>query len=125
MEHEPMSPYAEALQWVLLHPGTSSSIGLAKLLLSLWNDKCGFSYRLCIASLDSKLTALALRVIQHFHQVGEDKELIRVGYAVCDRYPHLWDLAMVAEKAQQEFIEKERAAAHADDENDDTLVIRV
>ena len=46
-----MTPYAEALQWIKLHLGTGSSLGLAKLVLSLWNDSCGFSYRECVRSI--------------------------------------------------------------------------
>jgi hypothetical protein len=39
------TPYAEALQLIQEHPTTGSAVGLAKLILSLWNDDCGYFYR--------------------------------------------------------------------------------
>lgn len=95
-----MTPYGEALQWIDRHPGTGSAVALGKLLLSLWNDQCGFSFRECVRSLDEERTALALRVVQHFATRGEDDELVRAGYAVDERFPQLWKLAEAASSAR-------------------------
>jgi hypothetical protein len=43
-----MSPYEEALSWVRRHPGTAGARGLAKFVLSLWNDECAFALRECL-----------------------------------------------------------------------------
>lgn len=91
-----MSPYGEALQWIERHPGTGSALALGKLLLSLWNDQCCFSFRECVRSLDEERTALALRVVQHFAATGEDAELVRAGYAVHEHFPRLWEQAEAA-----------------------------
>lgn len=104
-----MTPYAEALEWIQSHPGTGSSVGLAKLILSLWNDDCGFSYRECIRALDPKRNELAVRVIHHFHAVGENQELIRIGHEVCDSYPKLWEISEIANEAKREHWRAQEA----------------
>jgi hypothetical protein len=104
-----MTPYAEALEWIRLHPGTGSSLGLAKLILSLWNDDYGFSYRECIRAFDPEHDKLAVRIIQHFHQVGENQELIQIGHEICDGYPHLWEISEIANKAKYEYRKAQEA----------------
>jgi hypothetical protein len=94
------NPYREALQWIQQNPGTGGSVSMAKLILSLWNSDCGYSFRECIGSLDSELTAVALRMVQHFAQHGEDRELVEVGHIICERYPRLWDAAMAMSQAR-------------------------
>lgn len=105
-----MSPYAEALHWIEAHPTTGSADKLAKLILSLWNQECAFSFRECIAGLDADRTALALRVVAHFVQVGEDEELVAIGHTVCDLYPRLWDLGQAADEAKSDLRQKWREA---------------
>lgn len=95
-----MSPYGEALQWIERHPGTGSALALGKLLLSLWNDQCCFSFRECVRNLDEERTALAVRLVQHFATAGEDAELVRAGYVVNERFPQLWELAEAASSAR-------------------------
>ncbi len=56
-----MSPYQEALAWIDRHLGTGGTASLVKLVLSLWNAACGFSFRECIHNLAEDHTALALR----------------------------------------------------------------
>jgi hypothetical protein len=85
------SPYHEALNWIRKHPGTGSTISLAKLILSLWNAECGFSFRECIHNLDDERTALALRIVTHFAAHGKDADLVTVGHAVCKECPRLWE----------------------------------
>lgn len=57
------NPYREALLWTQQHPGTGSANSMAKLILSLWNEDCGYSFRECIGNLDGNLTRLAVRMV--------------------------------------------------------------
>lgn len=89
----PMSPYQEAQLWITMHPGTGSASSLAKLILSLWNADCGFSFRECTSNLDENLTNLAVRVITHFTKYGEDQDLVRIGHQIVEQYPRLWEMS--------------------------------
>jgi hypothetical protein len=97
------TPYHEALSWIEKYPGTGSASSLAKLLLSLWNSGCSFSYRECIDNLDDTLAHLAVRVIKHFSDHGEDEDLVRVGYRVHELYPRLWDAGQAMREARAEL----------------------
>jgi hypothetical protein len=111
-----MSPYQDALTWIRRHPGSGSASGLAKLILSLWNLECAFSFRECIYNLDEERTALAVRVVAHFAQHGEDRELVEAGHAVCREFPRLWDLGQAADQAkhvQRDAWRKEAATRPA------------
>lgn len=88
-----MTPYQEAQQWISKHPGTGSAASLAKLILSLWNSDCGFSFRECVGNLDGNLTGLALRMVAHFAECGEDQELVSVGHQIVEKYPRLWEMS--------------------------------
>lgn len=110
-----MSPYREALDWINRHPGTGSASSLAKLILSLWNRECAFSFRECISNLDGNLTGLAVQMAGYFAQHGEDRELVDVGHEVCWRYPGLWDLGQAAEQAKHAL--RQQWAAQKDDED--------
>lgn len=101
-----MNPYQEALTWIHKNPGTGSATSLAKLLLSLWNSECGFSFRECVSNLDTNLTKLAVRMVSHFAEHGEDQELVAVGYKVCDAYPRLWELTEAINSATRDQREK-------------------
>jgi hypothetical protein len=82
------------------HPGTGSSTGLAKLILSLWNDDCAYSFRECVRSFDKDRSALTGRMIEHFLKRGEDADLILAGDHIYDHIykspPRLWELGMAA-----------------------------
>jgi hypothetical protein len=101
-----ISPYAEAWHWVERHPGTGSANSLAKLLLSLWNQENAFSFRECVHNLDAQRIRLALRVVIHFAECGEDSELIKIGYKVYEAYPRLWELGEAATRAKFDLQEK-------------------
>lgn len=105
-----MSPYKEALHWIKRHPGTSSANGLAKLILSLWNDECSFSFRECVSNLDGDLSDLAIRLISHFNEHGEDSELVTAGHEVCDLYPRLWAMSQAMKHARLALREEWRNA---------------
>jgi hypothetical protein len=104
------TPYTEALQWISKHPGTGSASSLAKLILSLWNQDCSYSFRECVGNLDGNLSALAVRMVAHFEQHGEDAELVNVGHNVCERFPRLWDMAKAMTYARQSIREEWRRA---------------
>lgn len=95
---------------------------MAKLVLSLWNSDCGYSFRECIGNLDGNLIALSLRMVQHFSEHGEDSELVAVGHIICERYPRLWDAGMAMNQARNELRrewgredEEERRQLYPDD----------
>ena len=111
-----LSPYQEAVGWIQRHPGTGSANSLAKLVLSLWNDECAFSFRECISNLDEDRTRLALRLVTHFAARGEDQELVAAGHEVCRAYPRLWDLGQAADTAKRQLQARwhKEDARHAD-----------
>lgn len=93
------SPYQEALAWIIQHPGTGSANSLAKLVLSLWNSDCAYPVSDCLGNLDGRLTRLAVRMVNHYSERGEDDELRAVGKAVYARYRRLWELGQVMQAA--------------------------
>lgn len=97
-----VSPYDEALLIIRQHPGTSGASGLAKLLLSLYNDLCGFSFAECVTSLDDRLTAVALRMVQDYARRGETEDLRAAGkILVDDLYPGLWEMGLAMSEARE------------------------
>jgi hypothetical protein len=114
------TPYQEAVELIDRHPGTGSSTGLAKLILSLWNDDCAYSFRECVRSFDKDRDALAGRIISHYLAHGEDAELIRAGDHVYKAHPRLWELGIAATGAKtqlrQQWESEARAKAGAADE---------
>jgi hypothetical protein len=102
-----MTPYTAAFKWIQQHPFTGSSESLAKLVLSLWNaEECAFSYRECVRNLDSSLSKLASSIIEHFNQVGEDQELVKIGYEIVQTYHYLWEIGEAQYKARLELDRK-------------------
>ena len=101
-----VSPYVEAWHWIDQHRGTDSAHSLAKLLLSLWNSSNAFSLRECIDNLDELRRPLALRVVTYFATHGETRELIELGYKVCEACPRLCALGQRAWDAKRELLEK-------------------
>jgi len=98
-----VSPYDEALLIIRQHPGTSGAGGLAKLLLSLYNDICGFSFAECVTGLDDRLTSVALRMVQDYARRGETEDLRAAGkILVDDLYPGLWEMGQAMAAARQE-----------------------
>jgi hypothetical protein len=62
----PITPYDEALQFIKQDPGTGGASSLAKLVLSLYNDMCGYSFAECVGNLDDRLTSVALRMVKDY-----------------------------------------------------------
>lgn len=116
------NPYLEALEFIRRNPGTGGGAGLAKLVLSLYNSCCGYSFAECTGSLDSNLTTLALRMVNHYATHGETEELRTAGKEIADTlYPGLWEMGIamrdsreqVRAKWEREDREKEAAAIEA------------
>jgi hypothetical protein len=116
------TPYQVALRWIEQNPGTSGAAGLAKLVLSLWNSECSYSFRECVRSLDDELTALSVRLVEHFAEYGEDDELVRAGYRVHELYPRLWDAGQEMQdaraKLEREWERVDRAESDKRSPND-------
>jgi SLT domain-containing protein len=97
------NPYEPAVEWIQRHNGTGSAAGLAKLILSLWNDDAAFSFRECTRNLDDIRSALALNIIKHFLGHGEDLFLVDAGKQVYGLYPHLWEKGYAGSEGKREW----------------------
>ena len=86
------NPYEPALGWIRKNPTTGSGVGLAKLILSLWNDDAAYSLRECCSSFDDIRQAWASKIITHFIQHGEDDFLVAAGKEVYRLCPTIWDI---------------------------------
>jgi hypothetical protein len=113
-----ISPYDEALQFIKQNPGTGGAGSLAKLVLSLYNQICGYSFAECIGNLDANLTAVALRMVKDYAQRGETEDLRAAGKIIADDlYPGLWEMSLAMNEA--------RAATRAKWEADDARQSRM
>lgn len=102
-----ISPYDEALRIIKQHPGTSGAAGLAKLVLSLYNATCGYAFRECVDTLDDRLTALSLRLVQHYAANGETEDLQAAGKIIADDlYPGLWEMGVAMSEAREAIRKK-------------------
>jgi hypothetical protein len=100
------NPYEPALVWIRKNPTTGSGAGLAKLILSLWNDDAAFSFRECVSSFDDIRAAWALKMIDHFMKHGEDRLLQAAGKEVSELCPSLWKLGYVGTEAKHELLKQ-------------------
>lgn len=98
----PITPYDQALQFIKQNPGTSGASGLAKLLLSLYNDMCGYSFAECVGNLDDRLTSVALRMVKDYAERGETEDLRAAGKIIADDlYPRLWEMSLAMRDARE------------------------
>jgi len=86
-------PYRAALVYISTNPGTSSALGLAKLVLSLYNRIHPFSLGACVFGLDELRTKMAGDMVTEYLNHGESPELLEVGAIVKTMYPDLIDLS--------------------------------
>lgn len=98
------NPYAPAVAWIREASTTGSGIGLAKLILSLWNDDAAFSFRECTRSFDPTRASWALRIVAHFLAAGEDAFLREAGRQVCDICPRVWDEGYAGSEAKRAIV---------------------
>lgn len=96
-----ISPYDEALQFIKQNPGTGGAGSLAKLVLSLYNSDCGFSFAECVGNLDYELTSVALRMVNDYASRGVTDDLREAGKIIAeDMYPRLWELTVAMRDAR-------------------------
>jgi hypothetical protein len=105
------NPYSQALKWIEENPGCGSTIGLGKLILSLWNPDMAYSLRECTQALDEDLRNLALKIISYFLQNGEDRDLYAAGERVYALYPLLWAQGIAGYHAKRDFIKSREEKA--------------
>ena len=99
--------YNEALATIRRHPGTGGASSLAKLVLSLYNDLCGFSFAECVGNLDDHNTGLAIRLVTDYAAHGETEELRQVGKVLSDDlYPGLWEMGVAMRNSRAAIREK-------------------
>lgn len=117
MSNSTFNPYADALAMIRRHPGTGSAASMAKLVLSLYNHLCSYSFGECVGNLDSNNTALAIKLVSHYAAHGETTDLQRVGKIVADElYPRLWQMGLAMSDARSTMRaqwEAEEQAAEA------------
>ncbi|MGN6092223.1 MAG: hypothetical protein ACTHOL_07730 [Luteibacter jiangsuensis] len=116
------NPYLAGLALVKQHPGTSGQLGLAKCILSLYNDDHAFSIAEVLQSLDHRYTATVLAMVGEYATNGETQELREAGEWVYDHFPRLIQLSDAMQAARSEVRSewererRERAAAEYPDD---------
>jgi hypothetical protein len=108
-----MQPFAEALQFIKDHKGTSSATGLAKLILSIYNPNHAFSVAECLSSFDRDRLDLALRMISQYGTAGETDDLLMAGREIYETWPNLIELSNAASDAKSVVREKWRREQEA------------
>lgn len=81
--------YRKALTYISTNPGTSSALGLSKLILSLYNRVHPFSLGECVFGFDEARTEMAGHMIAEYLNHGETPELLEVGAIVKTMNPEL------------------------------------
>jgi len=97
-----MTPYKDAINFIHRYPGTGSSIGMAKLILSIYNPIHSFGFADCVRSFDKEGCKLAEHIVTLYMVNGEDDELREVGYEIYKKFPSLVELSNAADKAKAE-----------------------
>ena len=95
------NPYAETLALIEKFPDTGGAASIAKLVLSLYNEQCGFAFSECVGNLDNANTNLAIKLVSYFAAHGESNELREVGKVLVGKhYPGLWELGIAMRNAR-------------------------
>lgn len=108
-----MSHYQESLSFVKNNRGSSSAIGMAKLILSLYNDNNAFSLSECVKNFDRERLNLASLMIGDYFANGETSELINAAHEIFEFSPDLKELADAASDAKSEVRAKWRREKEA------------
>ncbi len=108
-----MAPYQEAMDFIHRSTGTGSAAGMAKLILSLYNQNHSFGIGECLYSFDRERLDLAVRIIQHYAAVGEDEALRNAGLQIFQEWPRLVELSNAASEAKTEVRNRWRAEEKA------------
>lgn len=107
--------YTEARKWISMCPDTSGGVALAKLVLSLYNDQCGFAASECLQPLDTNLTKVALGLIRDYADHGETEPLRQLGRQLVDEYPGLWQQGLAMQSARQVLRDQWRREQEAEE----------
>lgn len=105
-----MNPFEKAVDTIAELGNSGAAEGLAKLILTFYNDVHPFSFTECIRSLDDDNLALALQLINYFLANGEDASVIKGGETIRDNWPHLMELSSAGSHAKADVIRKWRDA---------------
>ena len=71
--------YALIEEWCGNNPGASSTLGLMRLVLSLYNGRAfSFSIPICIRDLDEARTEWAKAIILDYFERGENNDLLQL-----------------------------------------------
>lgn len=92
------SPFTQALAYIKEAPDDGNATALAKLILSLYSDRCAFSVRECLGSLEPAPHRLAQQMLESFSQ--EPQLLEETGKTVILLYPALWDIGCAMSTAR-------------------------
>lgn len=101
-----MNPITEGLEFVKYASKTGSGIGMAKLILSLYNSNHAFGFADCVRSFDRERLVLASKMVGHYTVCGEDQALLDAGLYVYENYPDLIELSNAASYAKSEVRER-------------------
>lgn len=114
-----MNPYTQALHTTQRHYDTGGAVGLAKCILSLWNENHRFSMAEILRPLDESNTQLVIGMVKIYGDRGETPELLEAGRWVYDNYPGLIEISSAMYDARGEVLrrrddERERQAEEED-----------
>jgi len=93
-----LSPFTQALAYIKDAPDDANATALAKLILSLYSDRCAFSVRECLGSLAPEPHKLAQQMLENF--AHEPQMLEETGKTVILLYPALWDIGCAMSTAR-------------------------
>ena len=103
-----MNPFDEAIQIINELDGSSTAEGLAKLILTFYNDVHPFSITECMRGFDPAMRALALRMLNHYLAHGEDKSLLNAGERIKETWPTILELSKAGRQAKSDVLQKWR-----------------
>ena len=95
------SPYEEALDFIHRNTDSDSSIGFAKLILSLYKSAHAFGFAECTQSFDETRSNLACRMIAYYLEHGEDEELQQASMEIYKGFADLLELSSAANKSKE------------------------
>lgn len=93
-----LSPFSQALAYIKDAPDDGNATALAKLILSLYSDRCAFSVRECLGSLAPEPHKLAQQMLENFAK--EPQMVEETGKTLVLLYPALWDIGCAMSTAR-------------------------
>lgn len=100
------NPYLVGLEFVQQNSGTSGQAGLAKCILSLYNDQHAFSIGEILLPLDRANAKIVLAMVSEYAAHGETEELRAAGKYVYANFPRLIELSNAMSSARAEVRQK-------------------